>query len=62
MESRGNSKWSHVWSVDQWSQIRITVISVVDRHPFDADPDPTFQFDADPDPDPDPTLSFTHVE
>jgi hypothetical protein len=28
------------------------IFSVVDRHPFDADPDPTFQFAADPDLDP----------
>jgi hypothetical protein len=35
------------------------IISVVDRHCFDAntDPDPTFHFDANPDPNPTPRFT-----
>jgi hypothetical protein len=35
-------------------KIREQYSSVMDCHPFDANPDPNFQNDTDPDPDPDP--------
>ncbi len=31
----------------------VAFLSVVDRHPFDADPDQELNYDADPHPDPD---------